>query len=224
MDIRRGMLYSVLFHLFLVLIFSLTNCSLSIKPPEPMELGISMIAEEGATEEAGMTAAAGLPENKEGTIPVDMPDVNAPLIKGEETSVKENEKLNEGMLDTLLSEIGKGGKNLEPKTSSSGSDTLGVGGKKGMPFSITGELSNRKILKKIIPSYPKGYEERTRVVVKLTVNPEGEVNQLLLSKTGGQVFDRTTLEALREWKWEALPANVEQVDQNGIITFTYELR
>ncbi|MCK4575139.1 TonB family protein, partial [candidate division WOR-3 bacterium] len=101
---------------------------------------------------------------------------------------------------------------------------LGVGGKKGMPFSITGTLSKRKILKKVLPPYPAGYEERTKVVVKITVKPGGNVKKLLLIKTGGEIFDHVTLEALREWKWEPLPSNTEQVDQEGTITFFYELK
>lgn len=224
MGIRRGILYSVLLHLFLALIFSIITCDLNVTLPEPIELGISMIGEEGMYEEPGMGAAVGTPEEKEGSIPVDMPETTAPPIKGEETSVIEDDKLNEGMLDTLLSEIGETGKQLEPKVSSTGEESLGTGGKKGMPFSITGALATRKILRKVIPSYPAGYEERTKVEVKLTVEPGGEVKMLLLLKTGGAIFDRITLEALREWKWERLPPNAEQVEQEGIITFYYELK
>jgi|GEM_PF-1017588 len=222
MDIRRGVLYSVFFHLFLILLFSIVTCDINVKPPEPLELGISMIAEAGVYEEAGISASAGTPKNNGGNIPVEMPETDAPPIKGEETKENKTEKLNEGMLDTLLSE-GKTGKELVPKVSSIGEESLGVGGKKGMAFSITGKLSERKILKKVIPQYPKGYETRTKVEVRLTVNPNGEVKKLLLLKTGGAVFDNLTLEALRDWKWQPLPLNVEQADQKGIITFFYEL-
>jgi hypothetical protein len=192
-------------------------------PPEPIELGISMLAEEGMYEEAGMSSVAGAPEEEGGEIPLDMPKIDAPEIKGEEKSETESENFSEGIIDTTLSEIGESGKNLDPKLSSSGDDTSGVGGEKGM-FSITGVLSKRKILKKIIPPYPKGYEVRTEVKVNITVEPGGEVKKLLLMNTGGEIFDRITLEALREWKWEKLPLNAEQVDQEGIITFYYELR
>lgn len=224
MGMRRGILYSVLIHLFLALIFSIITCDLNVTLPEPIELGISMIAEEGMYEEPGMGAAIGTPEEEGDIIPVDMPETSAPFIKGEETSVTEDDKLSEGMLDTLLSEIEETGKQLEPKVSSTGEESLGTGGRKGMPFSITGALATRKILRKVIPSYPAGYEERTRVVVKLTVEPGGEVKKLLLLKTGGTIFDRVTLEALREWKWERLPPTIDQVDQEGTITFYYELK
>lgn len=223
MGMRRGILYSVLFHLFLVLIFSIVNCDLNIKPPEPMELGISILTEEGMFEEEGMSTAAGTPEEG-GIVPVDVPESIAPPIKDEKTSVTKDDKLSEGVLDTLLSEIGETGKELKPKVSTTGDESLGVGGKKGMPFSITGTLSKRKILKKVLPPYPAGYEERTKVVVKITVKPGGNVKKLLLIKTGGEIFDHVTLEALREWKWEPLPSNTEQVDQEGTITFFYELK
>ena len=189
-----------------------------------MELGLSMLAEEGMYEEEGMSSAALAPEKEGGDIPVDMPEIDAPPIKGEETSLKEEDILSEGVVDTLLSEISESGKSLDPKVASSGEESLGVGGKKGMPFSITGALSKRKILKKVLPPYPAGYEERTDVQVRLTVGPAGEVKKLLLMKTGGAVFDNTTLEALREWRWEPLPLSMTQMDQEGIITFFYELK
>lgn len=217
-------MYSVLIHVFLGLLFLLISCHLEVVPPEPIELGLSMLAEEGMFEEEGMSSAALAPETEGGDVPVDMPEVDAPPLKGEESSLKEEEILSEGVVDTLLSEISESGKSLDPKVASSGEESLGVGGKKGMPFSITGALSKRKILKKVLPPYPAGYEERTDVQVKLTVGPAGEVKKLLLLKTGGAVFDNTTLEALREWKWEPLPPSVEQVDQEGIITFYYELK
>ena len=222
MAIKKGIMYSVLFHLFLILIFSIVTCDLNVTPPEPIELGISMVSEEGIYEESGMNAA-GTPD--EGSIvPVDMIETTAPPIKGEETLVEKDEISNEGVVDTLLREVEETGKHLEPKVSSTGEESLGVGGKEGMPFSITGALSTRKILRKVIPLYPAGYEERTKVEVRLTVTPEGDVTRLLLIKTGGAVFDRITLDALRDWKFEALPPNVEQVDQEGTITFFYELK
>lgn len=224
MALRRSIIYSVLFHLFLALFFLLISCHLEVIPPEPMELGLSMLAEEGMYEEEGMSSAALAPEKEGGDVPVEMPEVDAPPIKGEETSLKEEDILSEGIADTLLGEISESGKSLDPKAASTGEESLGVGGKKGMPFSITGALSKRKILKKVLPSYPSGYEERTDVQVKLTVGPAGEVKKLLLMKTGGAVFDNTTLEALREWRWEPLPPGVEQADQEGIITFYYELK
>jgi outer membrane biosynthesis protein TonB len=224
MALRRSIVYSVLFHLFLVLLFFLISCHLEVVPPEPIELGLSMLAEEGMLEEEGMSSAALAPESEGGDVPVDMPEVDAPPIKGEETSLKEEDVLSEGVVDTLLSELSESGKSLDPKVASSGEESLGVGGNKGMPFSITGALSKRKILKKVLPAYPAGYEERTDVQVRLTVGPAGEVKKLLLLKTGGAVFDNTTLEALREWRWEALPPSIEQVDQEGIITFYYELK
>ncbi len=224
MALRRSILYSVLFHLFLVLLFFLISCHLEIVPPEPIELGLSMLAEEGMYEEEGMSSAALSPEREGGDVPVDMPEIDAPAIKGEETSLKEEEVLSEGVVDTLLSELSESGKSLDPKVASSGEESLGVGGKPGMPFSITGALSKRKILKKVLPAYPAGYEERTDVQVRLTVGPAGAVKKLLLMKTGGAVFDNTTLAALREWQWEPLPPGVEQLDQEGIITFYYELK
>jgi outer membrane biosynthesis protein TonB len=224
MALRRGIIYSVLFHLFLSLLFLLISCHLEVVPPEPMELGLSMLAEEGLLEEEEGASASLAPEKEGSDIPVKMPETKAPPIKGEEKSLKKDDILSKGIEDSLLSNIGKSGKELTPKLTTGDDEGKGVGGKKGVPYSITGALSKRKILKKVLPPYPAGYEERTDVQVKLTVGPAGEVKKLLLMKTGGAVFDNTTLEALREWRWEPLPPSIAQVDQEGIITFFYELK
>jgi len=92
------------------------------------------------------------------------------------------------------------------------------------PYTIRGEIATRKIINKVIPKYPEGYNEETEVVVKLTVAPDGTIIRKRIVKTGGKIFDEITLNALMEWKFERLPAGLPQNIQEGEITFVYKLR
>ena len=91
-------------------------------------------------------------------------------------------------------------------------------------FFITGEIKQRRILYKVIPQYPSGYNEEATVVVKLYVAPSGRIEKMELLQHGGDIFDRLTLNALRLWVFEPLPPDVPQEIQTGIITFIYKLR
>jgi len=92
------------------------------------------------------------------------------------------------------------------------------------PYTIRGEIATRKIINKVIPKYPEGYNEEAEVVVRLTVAPNGTIIRKRIVKTGGKIFDEITLDALREWKFERLPASLPQNDQEGEITFVYKLK
>lgn len=92
------------------------------------------------------------------------------------------------------------------------------------PYTVRGEIAKRKIINKVIPEYPKGYNEETEVVVKLTVAPDGTIIRKRIVKTGGKIFDEITLNALMEWRFERLPTSLPQNDQEGEITFIYKLK
>ena len=100
--------------------------------------------------------------------------------------------------------------------------TSPVEGEEG--FFITGEIKQRRILYKVIPQYPSGYNEEATVVVKLYVAPSGRIEKMELLQHGGDIFDRLTLNALRLWVFEPLPPDVPQEIQTGTITFIYKLR
>ncbi len=91
-------------------------------------------------------------------------------------------------------------------------------------YTITGELSTRKVIYKRIPKYPKGYTAVVKVSIQLFVLPSGEIERMKLLKRGGSPFDEITQDALREWRFEPLPPNSPQVTVKGEITFVYKLR
>ncbi len=108
---------------------------------------------------------------------------------------------------------------------------LGHAGVAGTPEGnpqIEGELAARSIKRRVNPDYPdwakkQGIEATVRF--HLTVLPNGLLkDELELEQTSGyRELDRVVYEALIQWEFEPLPPELPQVDQSGIITFTFSL-
>ena len=93
------------------------------------------------------------------------------------------------------------------------------------PFFIEGEAARRTILVKVIPDYPAGVNKEAVVRIRFSVLPSGLVGKAVLLKKGGEAaLEQLTLEAFRQWRFNPLPADVPQVEQEGIITFRWILR
>lgn len=114
-------------------------------------------------------------------------------------------------------------RNLSPlqKPSYHGDQTEN-GKKKG--YRLAGELSKRKIIHFKKPEYPENENENTQVQLKIEANPDGTLKSVTIVKTGGITFDRNATEAVRDWRFQPLPPNVEQITQSGIVTIYFEVR
>ncbi len=96
---------------------------------------------------------------------------------------------------------------------------------KAQPFVIEGEAAKRTILVKVIPKYPEGINREAVVRIRFTVLPNGMVGRaVLVRKSGEATLERITLAAFRQWRFNALPPDVPQVEQEGIITFRWVLK
>jgi TonB family protein len=106
---------------------------------------------------------------------------------------------------------------------------LGVAGTPDGDAQIEGELAARAVKTKIFPKYPawaqqQGVEGSVRF--RMTVLPNGLLkDDLELEQTSGyQEMDRVVYEALIQWEFSALAADVPQVNQTGVITFSFNLK
>ncbi len=90
---------------------------------------------------------------------------------------------------------------------------------------LEGEVSNRKILTKVNPKYPEGAIGRADIKLKFEVNPDGIVSVIIPVSKGGDTrfFEQAAINALRQWRFEALLDNVPQENQNGFITFFFRI-
>jgi TonB family protein len=195
-DINKGILGSLGIHAVLVLIFFLIKVNPSFTSPEFVEVGL-------LTTTRGGVVKKGTPQKKKGKEVVELPVAEL----GEKKEKPQGEK-----------EIP--GETEEPKYEKE----IPSQGEAEGAYTIEGEISKRRIIYKLLPQYPKGQEVETKVRVRIFVAPDGRIERMVLVKKGGDIFDKITLNALREWKFEKLPPNLPQEIQEGVITFVYKLR
>ncbi|MEO0079718.1 MAG: energy transducer TonB [candidate division WOR-3 bacterium] len=100
--------------------------------------------------------------------------------------------------------------------------------KSGTSFQIAGPISQREILKKVKPRYPKwALDQRISgtVTVRIWVLPNGKVkgSGQVLSSSGYPDLDQVVIEALRCWEFAPLGPDVKAEEQWGDITFIFLL-
>ncbi len=95
-------------------------------------------------------------------------------------------------------------------------------------ITVAGPISERKILRKVLPRYPdwalkKGISGL--IVVRLWVSPEGDVrgNMEIVESSGYPDLDRSVIVALSAWKFAPLAEGVKKEMQWGLVTIRFEL-
>ncbi len=99
---------------------------------------------------------------------------------------------------------------------------------KGTTFQIAGPISQRGIIKKVKPKYPKWAIEQHisgTVMVRIWVLPNGTVKGIpqVLSSSGYPELDQVVVEAVRVWEFAPLGTDVKPEEQWGDITFIFQL-
>jgi len=103
-----------------------------------------------------------------------------------------------------------------------GAESAPVGG--GQPFAIEGDAAQRTILHQVIPEYPSGLQKEEVLKIRFTLLADGRIGLMIPMRKGDPTLEKITLDALRQWRFNALPASAEQKNVTGIITFRYELQ
>ncbi len=110
----------------------------------------------------------------------------------------------------------------EPGYGRSGSGSSNSGA--DQPFTIEGDAAQRTILHQVIPEYPSGLQKEEVLKIRFTVLPDGRVSLMIPMRKGDPTLEKITLDALRQWRFNVLPASAQQKNVTGIITFRYELQ
>lgn len=110
----------------------------------------------------------------------------------------------------------------EPGLGRSGSGSSNSGS--DQPFTIEGDAAQRTILHQVIPEYPNGLQKEEVLKIRFTVLPDGRVSLTIPMRKGDPTLEKISLEALRQWRFNSLPASAQQKNVTGIITFRYELQ
>ncbi|MBN1561730.1 TonB family protein [candidate division KSB1 bacterium] len=108
------------------------------------------------------------------------------------------------------------------KESSPASD-IGAG-TTDQPYTLEGDASRRTILSQILPEYPPGLQREAVVRIRFWVLPDGRIGAMIPVRKGDPTLEEITMKAMRQWRFNALPAGEEQKNVEGIITFVYKLR
>jgi outer membrane biosynthesis protein TonB len=126
------------------------------------------------------------------------------------------------VIDPLASRPGTStaGSSTAASSSSSNLDSNGS----GQPFAIEGDAAQRTILHQVIPEYPNDLQKEEVLKIRFTLLADGRIGLMIPMRKGDPVLERITMEALRQWRFNALPATAEQKNMTGIITFRYELQ
>jgi len=99
---------------------------------------------------------------------------------------------------------------------------------KGTNFMVAGPISQREIVRKVVPRYPKWALDRRisgTVVIRLWVMPDGQVRGVptIETSSGYPDLDQVVVDALKSWEFAPLGPDVESEDQWGVITFRFTL-
>jgi len=89
------------------------------------------------------------------------------------------------------------------------------------PYILEGEITNRRILNKVIPTYPEGVQQSVKVKLKFDVLPDGTVTNIVVIQKANPQLEFSSLGAISKWKFNPIS---QDVVQKGVITFIYELK
>jgi len=101
----------------------------------------------------------------------------------------------------------------------SGDEGEGEDERKTSPYSLEG--LNRTPLFAVLPQYP--VKEEAIIQMRITVDPDGNIIRMIPVRKGNPALENAVREALRKWKFNALPPGVPRENQTGIITFRFTL-
>lgn len=89
------------------------------------------------------------------------------------------------------------------------------------PYILEGEITNRRILAKVIPEYPENVQQSVKIKIKFDVLPDGSVSNIVIVKKADARLEFNSLNAISQWRFNPIATDIVQ---KGMITFIYELK
>lgn len=98
----------------------------------------------------------------------------------------------------------------------------GIG--KGQGYSIDwGGTGSRRLLSGRLPQYPEGTDKQMAVTLQFTVLPDGSVDAIIPTRKTDELLEGSAIAALRTWRFDPIPPQIEQKSQIGKVTFNFKL-
>lgn len=86
-----------------------------------------------------------------------------------------------------------------------------------------GGLSRNRIAG-LLPGFPPGADREVQVAVRFQVRPDGTMYGMTVIQRGDPRYERAALDAMRTWRFNALPPDAKQASQMGTAVFSFKLR
>jgi TonB family protein len=242
----KPVVYSTLIHLFILLLLAFLLSSF-LAPKTPLMMELTLIGQMSKGEGLGSIASNPgkqpdqAPEAQSaGAFSSPQKTASNPEIKAAPSKVSihkplPNQKVSgSASSESYLESLDKSapiGLSIHKEATNEIKTTAGLGhlGVAGSPdgnAQIEGELAARAIKTKVFPKYPEwaqrqGVEGSVRF--RMTVLPNGLLkDDLELEQTSGYPeLDQDVYAALIQWEFSALTPSSPQVDQSGVITFSF---
>ncbi|PLX23910.1 MAG: hypothetical protein C0600_13915 [Ignavibacteria bacterium] len=76
----------------------------------------------------------------------------------------------------------------------------------------------------VLPEFPPGATREVQVAVRFRVRPDGSMYGMTVIQKGDSRYEHAALNAMRSWKFNALPSESKQIDQVGTAVFSFKLK
>jgi TonB family protein len=250
-EFNKSIFYSTLFHgLLLLFLFLIYQSFLVVHTPLMMDLtligqmskGSGLGSPDAKSGEIPVELPKASTNGEFGTISPPQTNPQVPNAQQPEVALKKplkpqkhsNKTTKEQHLENINQEAPIGFENKKDvKVDIKTTTGLGHGGVAGSPEgspTIEGELAARAVKSQVNPIYPDWAKKQgieATVKFRLTVLPNGLLKEddLQLEQTSGyRELDRDVYDALIQWEFQPLDPTVTQVDQSGVITFSFNLK
>ncbi len=222
------LLFSIVFHLLIILLFYLMKFSMENPTRDFVELGFgssgSGFPSGGASSDFGLTQQSAMQEQQlkqnQEVKEVELPKSQNTEDENVITQPEKNKEKNKSETQTEKN-------NLSDKNSKTSSSAVGAGGEGPAGFGVDidfGGRGIRKIYSYIIPKYPDGVSKEIDVKLKFSILPDGTVGTIIPLMKVDSRLENAAMNSLRQWRFEPLPKGQKQFDQTAIIVFPYRLR
>lgn len=225
-------------HVALIVLFSL----MTALRPQPQPLGFVEVefgefaegrpvqAAPEPTEEAASETAEPQPEpeppqeepaSEEATEPVELPEQEEEVQDPESVPPPEEETIPpEPQPEEQQATQQEENTSTAESGAESGDQGEGATDERTAPYNIEG--LDRDPVYAPLPQYAEKVDATIRV--RITVSPRGQIVQRIPLLKGNPELERSVMNALQRWRFNALPANAPQEPQTGVITFRFRLQ
>lgn len=98
----------------------------------------------------------------------------------------------------------------------------GIG--KSTGYSIDwGGKGSRRLLSGRLPEYPEGTDKQMAVTLQFTVLADGSVDAVIPVRKTDEHLENAAIDALRTWRFDPLPDQMEPRPQSGKVSFNFKL-